>query len=29
VLRDLVLDYGDFSLDAKLEKFELIDRPKC
>jgi hypothetical protein len=29
VLRDLVLDYGDFSLDAKLEKFELIDRPRC
>ena len=29
VLRDLVLDYGDFSLDAKLEKFELIDRPHC
>jgi hypothetical protein len=29
VLRDLVLDYGDFSLDAKLEKLELLDRPKC
>jgi EipB-like len=29
VLRDLILDYGDFSLDAKLEKLELLDRPKC
>jgi hypothetical protein len=29
VLSDLVLDYGDFSLDAKLEKLELLDRPKC
>ena len=29
VLRDLVLDYGDFSLDAKLEKLELLDRPHC
>jgi hypothetical protein len=29
VLRDLVLDYGEFSLDAKLEKLELLDRPKC
>jgi hypothetical protein len=29
VLRDLVLDYGDFSLDAKLEKLELLERPQC
>ncbi len=29
VLRDLVLDYGDFSLDAKLEKLELLKRPHC
>ncbi len=29
VLRDLVLDYGEFSLDAKLEKLELLDRPQC
>jgi hypothetical protein len=29
VLRDLVLDYGDFSIDAKLEKLQLLDRPKC
>jgi hypothetical protein len=29
VLSDLVLDYGDFSLEAKLEKLELLDRPKC
>jgi len=29
VLSDLVLDYGDFSLDATLEKLELLDRPDC
>ncbi len=29
VLHDLVLDYGDFSLEAKLEKLELLDRPQC
>jgi hypothetical protein len=29
VLRDVVLDYGDFRLDATLEQLELIDRPKC
>jgi hypothetical protein len=29
VLRDLTLDYGDFSIDAKLETVELFDRPKC
>ena len=27
VLRDLVLDYGDFSLDATLEKLELLEPP--
>ena len=29
VLRDVVLDYGDFQLDATLEKLELMDRPEC
>ena len=29
VLSDLVLDYGDFSLDAKLEKLELLEPPDC
>ena len=29
VLRDVTLDYGDFRLDAKLEKLELLDRPDC
>jgi hypothetical protein len=29
VLADLVLDYGDFSLDATLEKLELLERPEC
>ena len=29
VLRDVVLDYGDFQLDATLEKLELMDRPDC
>jgi EipB-like len=29
VLRDVVLDYGDFRLDASLEKLERIDPPEC
>lgn len=29
VLRDLILDYGEFRLGATLEKLELIDRPEC
>jgi EipB-like len=29
VLRDVVLDYGDFRLAATLEKLELMDRPAC
>jgi EipB-like len=29
VLSDLVLDYGEFSLDATLEKLELLDHPDC
>ena len=29
VLRELVLDYGDFILDATLEKLELLERPEC
>jgi len=29
VLSDLVLDYGDFTLDATLEKLELFERPEC
>jgi hypothetical protein len=29
VLTGLVLDYGEFSLDATLEKLELLDRPDC
>ena len=29
ILSDLVLDYGDFSLDATLEKLELLERPDC
>jgi EipB-like len=29
VLRDVVLDYGDFQLDGTLEKLELMDRPDC
>lgn len=30
ILRDTaVLDYGDFQLDATLEKIELLDRPAC
>jgi hypothetical protein len=26
---DLVLDYGDFSVTGKLEKIEVLERPKC
>ena len=29
VIRDVVLDYGDFRLDAALEKLEVIERPQC
>lgn len=29
VLRDLVLEYGDFRLDAALEELELLPRPEC
>jgi hypothetical protein len=29
VLRDLLLDYGEFQLDATLESFELLGRPAC
>jgi hypothetical protein len=29
VLRDVVLDYGDFRLDATLERLQPIDRPEC
>lgn len=29
VLRDLDLDYGDFSLEAALEKLEVLKRPAC
>ena len=29
VIRDVVLDYGDFRLDAALENLELIERPDC
>jgi hypothetical protein len=29
VLRDLILDYGDFQLDATLERLELLDPPDC
>jgi EipB-like len=29
VLRDVVLDYGDFQLDATLEKLELMTPPEC
>jgi hypothetical protein len=29
VLRDLLLDYGEFQLDATLESVELLDRPAC
>lgn len=29
VLRDLLLDYGEFQLDATLESLELLERPAC
>jgi hypothetical protein len=29
VIRDVVLDYGDFRLDAALEKLDRIGRPDC
>lgn len=29
VLRDVLLDYGDFSLSARLEKLEALDPPRC
>lgn len=29
VLRDLALDYGDFTLDAALEELELLPKPDC
>jgi len=29
VLHDVLLDYGDFRLDATLEKLELLERPAC
>jgi hypothetical protein len=29
VIRDVVLDYGDFRLNAKLEKLQMIERPAC
>lgn len=29
VLRDLVLDYGDFGLEAELVDLDLLDRPDC
>jgi EipB-like len=29
VIRDVVLDYGDFRLEAALETLELIERPDC
>jgi hypothetical protein len=29
VLREVVLDYGEFQLNATLEKLELLDRPDC
>ena len=29
VIRDVVLDYGDFRLEAALEKLELNERPDC
>jgi hypothetical protein len=29
VIRDVVLDYGEFRLGAALEKLELIERPDC
>lgn len=29
VLRQLVLDYGDFALDADLESIERLEMPRC
>jgi hypothetical protein len=29
ILHDVLLDYGDFRLDATLEQLELLDRPDC
>jgi hypothetical protein len=29
VLREVVLDYGEFRLNATLEKLDLLDRPDC
>jgi hypothetical protein len=29
VLRDLVLDYGDFKLKGELEQLDLLERPDC
>lgn len=29
VLRDIVLDYGDFKLEGALETLELLERPRC
>jgi hypothetical protein len=29
VARSMVLDYGDFALDARLQRLEAMPRPKC
>jgi len=29
IARSMVLDYGDFALDAKLQRIEMLPRPKC
>ena len=29
VIRDVLLDYGEFRLDATLDKLEMIARPDC
>jgi hypothetical protein len=29
IARSMVLDYGDFALDARLRRIELLPRPKC
>ena len=29
IARSMVLDYGDFALDARLQRIELLPRPKC
>ena len=29
VIRDVLLDYGEFRLDAVLDKLEMIARPDC